>query len=106
MSVPTVSVILLNWQRPHSVHLTLAGLRQQRFEPFEIVVVGDRAHPPEGAEDVVWVQADEPNVAAARNLGIAAASGDILAFIDDDAVPEPGWLSQLVSALNRGADMA
>ena len=106
MSVPAVSVILLNWQRPHAVHLTLAGLRQQRFEPFEIVVVGDRAHPPEGAEDVVWVQADEPNVAAARNLGIAAASGEILAFIDDDAVPEPGWLSQLVSALNRSADMA
>ena len=31
-----------------------------------------------------------------RNIGIEAAAGDIVAFIDDDAVPHPGWLSELV----------
>jgi hypothetical protein len=34
------------------------------------------------------------NLAVSRNLGIRAASGDVVAFIDDDAIPEPGWLEQ------------
>ncbi len=37
-----------------------------------------------------------PNISAARNLGASLAGGDILAYIDDDAVPEPTWLTHLV----------
>ncbi|MCB2123539.1 MAG: glycosyltransferase, partial [Rhodobacteraceae bacterium] len=33
----------------------------------------------------------------ARNLGLAAAAGEIVAFIDDDAVPEPRWLARLTA---------
>ena len=41
------------------------------------------------------------NISAARNLGADLAGGDILAFIDDDAVPEPTWLNHLVSPLSE-----
>ncbi len=37
------------------------------------------------------------NIAKARNLGIAAAQGDFVAFCDDDALPDPGWLRQIIT---------
>ena len=39
---------------------------------------------------------DVANISVSRNIGICMAQGDIVAFIDDDAVPEPEWLAQLL----------
>lgn len=47
----------------------------------------------------------QPNISAARNAGIASAAGEIIAFIDDDAVPEPTW-SQAVLAAFATPDIA
>ena len=40
----------------------------------------------------------QPNISAARNAGLGAASGDVIAFIDDDAVPEPSWSQAVLTA--------
>lgn len=40
----------------------------------------------------------QPNISAARNAGINAAAGDVIAFIDDDAVPEPIWTEAILNA--------
>jgi GT2 family glycosyltransferase len=49
---------------------------------------------------VVIENQGEPGLSGARNTGVAAASGDIVVFLDDDAVPAPGWLDALLQAFD------
>lgn len=97
-----VSVVIVSRGRPEALARCLRGVAQLRYPTFEVVVVADKAGAtrlwsmPEAAH-VKLVRFDEPNIAAARNLGIAEAAGDIVAFIDDDAVPEPSWLTHLTA---------
>ena len=103
MSALRFSVVIVSRGRPVSLQRCLRGVSQLYREPFEIVVVADgpglaaaRAALPEGG--FKQARFDEANISAARNAGIALAAGDVIAFIDDDAVPEPGWLFHLAGA--------
>lgn len=102
MTEQTVSIVVVSRGRPDALKRCLLGISQLQYDPFEVVVVAD----PDGikaaqsmafAEALKLVAFDEPNISAARNLGIAQAAGDVVAFIDDDAVPEPQWLRYLVA---------
>lgn len=102
MSTPPVSVIIVSRGRPDLLCRAILGVSQLDYAPFELIVVAC----PEGiqavqnqslAPHIKTVLFDDPNISAARNLGIDQAAGDIIAFIDDDAVPEPQWLRELVA---------
>ncbi|WIV50742.1 glycosyltransferase [Marivivens sp. LCG002] len=101
---PSVSVVIVTRDRPRSLALTLKGLRQQYYDNFEIVIVGnDKSLGGLAAETgIKLVRFDEPNISRARNLGVAQASGEIIAFIDDDAIPEPTWLGFLIAPIAQG----
>lgn len=102
MNAPPVSVIVVSRGRSADLPLCLLGISQLAYPNFEVVLVAD----PQGLDaagtlpffdNLKSVLFDEPNISAARNLGIAHAAGEIVAFIDDDAVPEPTWLTHLVA---------
>lgn len=102
----TVSVVIVSRERPQALRRCLLGLSQQFYPGFEVVVVTDSAgreavRTLPQAERARVVAFDTPNISAARNLGIAAAAGEIIAFIDDDSVPEPTWLRRLVAVFER-----
>lgn len=101
-----VSVIIVSRGRPQSLTRTLTGISQLQYQNFEVVVVADpsgikAAEGLQFAADLKLVPFDEPNISAARNLGLQQAAGEVVAFIDDDAVPEPLWLRHLVAPASR-----
>lgn len=97
-----VSVVVVSRGRAEELKRCLTGLSQLQYDPFEIIVVADpagiaAAKSQPFADDLKLVPFDEANISAARNLGIERAAGEVVAFIDDDAVPEPQWLRYLVA---------
>lgn len=96
----TISVVIVSRDRPQALHRCLLGVSQLFYRPFEVVVVAD-AVGLQAIEDLPFanrlksVRFEDANISAARNLGIGQAAGDVIAFIDDDAVPEPTWLDYL-----------
>ena len=113
-----VSVVILSYDRVHLLERTLRGcLGQQTPGGFEVIVVDN--HPDRLAQGLVeslaaaggleisYLSDARRNVSIVRNLGIKAARGRYVAFIDDDEAPEPAWLGELVACLDRtGADAA
>ncbi|MEZ5911077.1 MAG: glycosyltransferase family A protein [Paracoccaceae bacterium] len=98
MSAIRASVIVISRHRPDHLRRCLTSLAQQDHPDFEVVVVADPASLAMlGGKPVKRVCNDVPNVALARNLGLAEAAAGIVAFIDDDAVAEPSWLSRLTA---------
>ena len=76
-------------------------VKVQSLLPSQIVVVvnGDEHLSRlvrDAVGDVTIVVCPQLGVSFARELGLATATGDIVAFIDDDALPSPNWLEQLV----------
>ena len=96
------TVILVSRHRPAALRRCITAIRQSDHRRLELVVVADPAAiqglRADGlCEDAKLVVCDIANIAVARNLGLAAAAGQVVAFIDDDAVPEPTWLSRLIA---------
>lgn len=98
---PRVSVVINTCDRGAYLGDTLEGLKQQTYKNFEVVLVNgpsiDNTEEVAKSYNVRYYTAPF-NISVSRNVGIKNAAGDILAFIDDDAVPEANWLSDLVDA--------
>lgn len=100
--VISTSVVVVSRGRGDELQRCLAGLSRLYYGAYELIVVtdpvGEAAVDAAGLRhEVKLIPYDTPNISAARNLGIAAAAGDVVAFIDDDAVPEPTWLTHLIA---------
>ena len=100
----TFSIIVASRKRPDWLDRCITALLQLDHPAFEVIVVADgetlaRLSDREMPIGVRLIRFDEPNLSKARNRGIAVASGQACAFIDDDAVPEPLWLRHHENAL-------
>jgi GT2 family glycosyltransferase len=103
-----VSVIVPHYRDPEALSVCLDKLGQQSFpsDDFEIVVADNGTPERDTLRSAVRgrariVTVDERGAGPARNGGVAAAKGRILAFTDSDCQPEPGWLAAGVAALSR-----
>jgi glycosyltransferase involved in cell wall biosynthesis/GT2 family glycosyltransferase len=94
------SVVINTFNRASSLRQALSGVSNLRHPNFEVIVVNGPSV--DETEEIVtangsikYAECAEPNLAKSRNIGIAMAKGDIVAFLDDDAIPEPDWLDQI-----------
>jgi glycogen(starch) synthase len=104
------SIVINTLNRGPLLQKTLAALRWLRYDgDFEVVVVNGPSTDDTDSVIASWMPAirlgkcDVANLSVSRNIGICMAQGDIVVFIDDDAIPEPEWLSQLATAYDSPA---
>ena len=109
---PVVSVVICAYTEARWDDLLAAidSIRVQRDRvPLEIIVVID--HNPallericaEGADLRVTENGEQQGLSGARNSGLRLATGEIVAFMDDDAMANPDWLERLVAAYHDPA---
>jgi GT2 family glycosyltransferase len=96
-------VVPTNFARPAELRRCLKTLAELDHPDYEVIVVDNRpaGAPPADIEGARVVREPRPGASAARNRGASVATGEIIAFTDDDVQAHPGWLSALGSRFAR-----
>ena len=116
----SLSVVIPTYNRAESLKDTLLGLKKQNFNGdrsyFEVIVVDNNSsdHTKRVVEEMQkefggplhYSFEPRQGISYARNSGIRQAKGEVVAFLDDDVIPEPDWLPSLRNCFREeGADM-
>jgi hypothetical protein len=105
MPFPKISVVINTLNRGIELDKVLRSFSWLKYGgEFEVIVVNGPST--DNSNEVIesWLpkiraaRCDVANLSVSRNIGICMAAGEIIAFIDDDAIPEPEWLEQLAAA--------
>ncbi len=92
---PLVSIVIACPGDSWMLRECLKGIAGQSYSKFETIVLPDS--PVENPDPAAtWITTGKVRPAEKRNLGIKAAKGEIVAFIDDDAYPDAHWLEYAV----------
>lgn len=104
---PMVSVVICAYNAERTMRPCLESLRRIKYPSYEVVIVDD------GSRDATAeIAADfpefrlirQPNkgLSVARNVGMQAANGEIIAYTDSDCVVDPDWLSLMIRGMTEG----
>lgn len=99
---PKVSVVICAYNAETTMAACLDSLRELRYPAYEVVVVDDGSTDRTGAiadsyEGIHVIHQENKGLSAARNVGMAASTGEIIAYTDSDCVVDPDWLHYLVA---------
>jgi glycosyltransferase involved in cell wall biosynthesis len=96
---PRISVIVCAYNGASTLRYCLDGLRALDYPKYEVIVVND------GSTDATdrialeygfrLISTKNQGLASARNVGLEASTGEIVAYLDADAWPDPHWLSHI-----------
>ena len=104
-SWPLVSVIVCCYNAAATLDECLRSLEKLEYPRYEVIVVDDGStdatHKIASRYDFRCIRVPNGGLSNARNLGINAANGEIVAFIDADAYADPDWLYYMVTALEE-----
>lgn len=106
-----VSVVVCTHNRWQSLKRTLLALRSLDYENYEVVVIDDGSRDDtlklkEEFKDINFVRQEHQGIAVTRNRGALESLADLIAYIDDDCVPDKNWLRNLVETMRlTGSDV-
>ena len=102
---PRISVVVCSYNGSRTIRDTLEGLARVDYPDFEVIVVDDgstdRVSAIASEYAVRLIRTENRGLSNARNTGCEAATGEIVAYVDDDAWPDPHWLRYLAIAYRR-----
>src|SRR5260370_3177470 len=102
---PRASVVVCTFNGSRTIRQCLEALEKLRYANYDVIVVDDGST--DGAGEIALqynvrvIRTENRGLSNARNLGLHAATGEIIAYIDDDASPDPDWLSYLALTFRR-----
>jgi cellulose synthase/poly-beta-1,6-N-acetylglucosamine synthase-like glycosyltransferase len=103
---PRISVVVCSFNGSPTIRDTLNGLLKLDYPSFEVIVVNDGStdSTPKITSEYPFklINTENRGLSNARNTGIEAATGEIIAFVDDDAYPDDHWLRFLALAFKDG----
>ncbi|MFI5915947.1 glycosyltransferase family 2 protein [Dactylosporangium sp. NPDC051541] len=109
LGAPSIAVVVATRNRPATLARSLRALLGQQYPRFRVIVV-DNAPTDDLTRACVAALADErltyimerrPGLSWARNCGIRAAGEDVVAFLDDDELPDEHWLAEIARGFWR-----
>ena len=100
---PRVSVVVCSYNGGRTIDECLESLAGLQYPDYEVIVIDDGSTDDTAAiarrHDVRLLSTPNRGLSAARNAGLALATGEIVAYIDDDAWADPHWLAYLATTL-------
>jgi cellulose synthase/poly-beta-1,6-N-acetylglucosamine synthase-like glycosyltransferase len=108
---PRCSVVIPTYKRAADLDRCLEAVSRQEYDRYDVIVVDNSPGDPEtraiaekwGAR---YVREQKKGLCRARNRGALVSAAEIIAYLDDDSVPEPQWLAGLAKAFEDDAVMA
>src|SRR5437773_6641894 len=98
---PRISVVVCSYNGSRTIRDCLEGLQKLEYPSFEVIVVDDGSTDATAAiareSGFRLISTEQRGLSNARNTGMEAATGEIVAYIDDDAYPDPHWLTYLAA---------
>lgn len=97
---PKVSVVICAYNAERTMEVCLSSLEKLRYPNYEVIVVNDGSTDrtreiSERHREFTLINQPNRGLAVARNVGMQAASGEIIAYTDSDCVVDPDWLTYL-----------
>jgi GT2 family glycosyltransferase len=112
VGTPSISVVIVNWNRKDLLHSCLDSLAAQTFTDFEIIVVDNGSD--DGSAEMVRQfprpihlieNRENRGFCAANNQGFSVSQSEYVALLNNDAEADPGWLGAMVDAIRIKPDV-
>ena len=102
----SISVVVCSYNGASTLRECLTSLMELNYPDYEVILVDDGSTDETRSiaadfPDVRYIHQENRGLSVARNVGAAAASGDIVAYTDSDCVADPDWLHYLADAMRR-----